>query len=239
MTVWDKWAEENGNGKPSWDDAYAVELEFSAVRPWIEDAETVLDVGCGNGFAVIAHSKVYPGKSFVGVDSSVPMIEAARSVWSRVRFEVGSVCDLKERADVCYATRCLINLPTWDEQKRGIEQLLKASRKRVVLSEGFWEPLCRLNSLRMTCGLQPLVEHDFNRYIKESRLREFLDKEGLKYQVFPYMSLYYFGSRIFRELMGPMYGPYENPISRFFFEMEKEKDGGDVGVQKLCVIDAA
>ena len=37
----------------------------------------------------------------------------------------------------------------------------------VIFSEAFWEPLTRLNALRALAGLAPLVEHDFNRYIKQ------------------------------------------------------------------------
>jgi ubiquinone/menaquinone biosynthesis C-methylase UbiE len=43
----------------------------------IEDADTVLDAGCGNG-ALLALMTAHPGVSLIGVDSSPTMIRAAR-----------------------------------------------------------------------------------------------------------------------------------------------------------------
>lgn len=241
MSHWDERAIRHGTHyRASWDDVFAVNLEIDAIRPWLSDARRVLDAGCGNGYALMKHIGRLPDVEFTGIDLSHPMIEAARSRRSAAKFfakDVRSTGFNDGEFDVSYTTRCLINLPGWDEQRRAIHELLRVSRRRVVLSEAFWEPLCRLNSIRQTAGLEPLVEHDFNRYLKESRLRRELEDSGVKYKVVSFSSLYYLGSRFIRDLISKKNEPYENPVNEMFAAFESQKDGGDFGVQKLYALE--
>ena len=71
---------------------------------------------------------------------------------------------------------------------------------QVVLSEAFWEPLQLLNAMRALVQLPPLVEHDFNRYLKKPKLEEFLRSLGVRFQCEEFSSVYYLGSRFLREL---------------------------------------
>ncbi len=108
----------------------------------------------------------------------------------------------------------------------------------MILSEGFWEPLSKLNSLRTLMGLDPLVEHDFNRYIKRERLRDWLDSKKLHYEITDYSSVYYLGSRLVRELATDFsrFEGYSNPINSEFAQLaRKYKTCGDIGVQQLVV----
>jgi ubiquinone/menaquinone biosynthesis C-methylase UbiE len=103
---------------------------------------------------------------------------------SNVSFGVGDIRKMQfddNTFDVVYTTRVLINLPNWDEQIQGIEECIRITKKggTVILSEGFWEPLVLLNSLRALKQLPPLVEHDFNRYIKKSKLETLLQNKSL------------------------------------------------------------
>jgi ubiquinone/menaquinone biosynthesis C-methylase UbiE len=102
---------------------------------------------------------------------------AART--DEIRFEVASILALPfgdGAFDVAYTTRALINLPTWEEQQKAILESLRVVRPSgtLVISEGFWEPLCLLNTLRLLFRLEPLVEHDFNRYLKKAKLEAWL-----------------------------------------------------------------
>jgi hypothetical protein len=106
------------------------------------------------------------------------------------------------------------------------------------LSEAFWEPLVLLNALRALKSLTPLVEHDFNRYIKKEALSDFLDSHGLKFEIEDFSSIYYLGSRFLRELVTTPadYPGYSNPINKIFYDIEKSFSGGGFGIQQAFVI---
>src|ERR1019366_3714169 len=114
-----------------------------------------------------------------GVDFASNMVETAqrtkqkKGLGDEVSFSKGDVKSLHfpdNTFDVAYTTRVLINLPTWELQKQGIAECIRVVKPNgtIVLSEGFWEPLMLLNAMRALKALAPLVEHDFNRYLKLS-----------------------------------------------------------------------
>jgi SAM-dependent methyltransferase len=162
---------------------------------------------------------------------------------ARLAFEVGDVRALPfadASFDLVYTTRTLINLPTWDEQLAGLRECLRVCRPggSVLLSEAFWEPFCQLNALRQLVRLPPLVEHDFNRYLKVSRLQAWLHEAGLAFDVDEFSSLYYLGSRVLRELVtdAAAWPGYSNPINAEFHAIETRYSGGGFGVQQAWII---
>jgi ubiquinone/menaquinone biosynthesis C-methylase UbiE len=122
--------------------------------------------------------------------------------------------------DVAYTTRVLINLPTLEEQITAINECMRIVRPggKIVISEGFWELLCLLNALRCLKSLPPLVERDFNRYLKMSKLEEYRSKLGLRDSSDDFSSLYYLGSRFVRELVTDVskYEGFTNPVNKAF-----------------------
>ncbi len=235
----------------SWGDLFAIELEIETIGRFIQPRQHVLDVGCANGFSTFRQLDPHPDAIFTGVDYAESMIAQAERAKQdkklgsdRVTFAVNSILDLpfeEGSFDVVYTTRVLINLPTWNEQLQGIEQCLRVVKQGgiVILSEGFWEPLCLLNSLRLLLKLPPLAEHDFNRYLKQSRLEAWLRERGLSFQVEDFSSVYYLGSRVLRELIQKEqlpFGDYTSPVNKLFYQMEREYSGGGMGVQQAYII---
>jgi ubiquinone/menaquinone biosynthesis C-methylase UbiE len=160
-----------------------------------------------------------------------------------IEFQVGSALDIpfeKNLFNVVYTTRTLINLPTREEQQQGIMECIRVCKigGTVVICEAFWEPLVLLNSLRTLKSLPPLVEHDFNRYLKKEILEKLLKSLGLKFEVIDFSSIYYLGSRFLRELVTKSddYPGYSNPINEIFYNIEKEYSGGGFGIQQAYVI---
>jgi SAM-dependent methyltransferase len=233
----------------SWGDNWAIDLEIETIGKHLKDGDDVLDVGCANGFGALQQWKSHRLGSLTGVDFAASMIAAANAAKVRenygesVRFTAGDVRALgfpDNTFDVTYTTRVLINLPTWVEQKQGITECLRVTKPggTVVLSEGFWEPLMLLNAMRMLTNLPPLVEHDFNRYLKRSSLGAFLKGLGLDYEFEDFSSIYYLGSRLVRELVtDPAAHPgFSNPINKLFYEIEKQFSGGGMGVQQAVIV---
>jgi ubiquinone/menaquinone biosynthesis C-methylase UbiE len=249
LEFWNKQAETHGTShSASWGDGYAIDLEIKNIGQHISENDHILDVGCANGYSMLCHLEKKPA-SLTGVDFSASMIEQAKknvisgSKDCKVSFEMGDIRKLQFEDgifDVVYTTRTLINLPNWKEQIMGIEECIRVCKSggKVVLSEGFWEPLVLLNALRVVVSLPPLVEHDFNRYIKKSRLDELLKSKNIAFDTVDFSSVYYLGSRFLRELVTNIddYEGYSNPINKIFYEIEKEYSGGGFGIQQAYVI---
>jgi ubiquinone/menaquinone biosynthesis C-methylase UbiE len=233
----------------SWGDIFAINLEIETIGNYIKKGDAVLDVGCANGFSAFNQLKKLPSK-IVGVDFVPQMIEHAdrekqlRFANENITFEIGDVRTLQfpnHSFDVVYTTRVLINLASWEEQQQGILECLRVTKKGgvIVLSEAFWEPLVKLNALRTLAGLPSLVEHDFNRYLKKSKLSAFLKDQNLTFEIIPFSSLYYLGSRFIRELVEDLKDPenYQNEVNEMFFDLEKKfTNSKDFGIQQAFVI---
>ena len=187
--------------------------------------------------------------SITGVDFAGNMVIAAQKTKKQkglsdgISFSEGDVRFLQfpdNTFDVAYTTRVLINLPTWEQQMQGIAECIRVVKPNgvIVLSEGFWEPLMLLNAMRSLKNLPPLVEHDFNRYLKLSVLETHLKKLGLKYQIDDFSSIYYLGSRFLRDLVTDpaAYPGFTNPINKLFYEIEQQFSGGGMGIQQAVII---
>jgi ubiquinone/menaquinone biosynthesis C-methylase UbiE len=233
----------------SWGDNWMMDLEIETIGKHIKEGDRVLDIGCANGYATFRQAESNKLASIVGVDFAESMVSAARRTKEQkclgddVSFFEGDVRSLQfpdDTFDVAYTTRVLINLPTWEQQMQGVAECIRVVKPNgiVVLSEGFWEPLMLLNAMRALRNLPPLVEHDFNRYLKMSVLEAFLKKLGLPYQIDDFSSIYYLGSRFLRELVtdASAYPGFTNPINEVFYEIEKRFSGGGMGIQQAVAI---
>jgi ubiquinone/menaquinone biosynthesis C-methylase UbiE len=236
-----------GNHTASWGDIYALDLEHKNISEYIKDGDVVLDAGCANGFATIKHA-TEKKINIIGIDYAESMIEYANenlkmTELKNTNFKVGDITKLDfpdNYFDVVYTTRVLINLSTWEEQKKGLLECIRVTKKggTIVFSEGFFEPFMKLNVMRNNFNLAPLEEHDFNRYIKKYRIEKFFNENNFTYTNVDFSSMYYIGSRVLRDVFtNPSdYSGYSNPINKYFYDLELKYSGGDVGIQQLYVV---
>lgn len=233
----------------SWGDNWMIDLEIATIGKYINDGDAVLDIGCANGYSAFRQAQNHKLASITGVDFASAMIVAAQQAQSKHKLDAkaefleGDVRALPfpdAKFDVAYTSRVLINLPTWEQQVQGIKECIRVVKPGgvVVLSEGFWEPLALLNAMRLLVNLPPLVEHDFNRYLKRSKLSEYLQQENIEFEIEDYSSIYYLGSRFLRELVTDpkAYPGFSNPVNKYFFELEQQFSGGGMGIQQAVVI---
>lgn len=235
----------------SWGDYYAIALEIETISRYIKQAQSVLDVGCANGFSTFRQHELQPEARFTGIDYAGAMIDYANQSKAEkklsddvVQFRVASILDIPFGSgtyDVVYTTRVLINLPTWEQQLQGIQECLRVAKTggKVIFSEAFWEPLCLLNSIRLLLKLAPLVEHDFNRYLKKERLNTWLQQQKLKFEVQEFSSIYYLGSRCLREYFEGseiQQASYDHPLNKAFYELERQYSPSGLSVQQAYVI---
>ncbi len=232
----------------SWGDNYAIDLEIENIGKYIKEGDIVLDMGCANGFASFRQLDKNPKKIY-GIDYASNMIKYANKVRDefpekeKIEFAVGDIRNIQfedEKFDIVYTTRVIINLPNWQDQVQAINECLRVTKKggTVVLSEAFWEPLVLLNALRALKQLPPLVEHDFNRYIKKEKLEKYLTDNNILFECNDFSSIYYLGSRFLRELITNVadYPGYTNPVNEIFYGIEKEFSGGGFGIQQAYIL---
>lgn len=233
----------------SWGDNFAIDLEIAEIGKHIKVGDLVLDMGCANGFASFRQLEEKKPSKIFGVDYSENMIKYADLVRKdypakeKIEFQVGDIRDIPfgdNTFDVVYTTRVIINLPNWEEQKQAIDECVRVTKPggTIVFSEAFYEPLMLLNSLRILKQLPPLVEHDFNRYLKKDKLEKYFIDKNFIFDYSDFSSIYYLGSRFLRELVtNPSdYSGYSNPINKIFYEIESLYSGGGFGIQQAYII---
>lgn len=232
----------------SWGDHHMINLEIETISKHINYSNSVLDVGCANGFSTIRQSDRHPSCEFTGIDYAENLIEIAQKSAlgiDSLKFKVGDARNIPfydETFDVVYTTRVLINLPSWEEQKTAIKECIRVCKSggKIILSEAFWEPLQLLNSIRQLKNLKPLVMHDFNRYLNFSTLHPFLEEIDniVVYETEDFSSIYYLGSRFLRELVtdADKYVEFSNPINKIFYNIERDFSGGGFGIQQAVIM---
>lgn len=247
---WEKQAQMfNSSHEASWGDNFMIDLEIEAIGKHFKDGQSVLDVGCANGYSSFRQAVAHNISSITGIDFAESMIsealkrQAELNLDKNITFAVGDIRNLPfddNSFDLVYTTRVIINLPNWNEQIKAIEECIRVAKPggTVIFSEAFWEPLILLNSIRSLKQLSPLVEHDFNRYLKKHTLEEYLKQRQISFSVDEFSSVYYLGTRFIRDLVTNIYDypGFTNPINKIFYEIEKQFSGGGFGIQQAYIL---
>ncbi|OQX14500.1 MAG: hypothetical protein BWK76_14545 [Desulfobulbaceae bacterium A2] len=225
-------------------DSYLKNLELKSIQQYIKGGDRLLDVGCGNGYTcywIREHIDV----SVKGIDFSEEMIRVAQSMLSsqeKIEFQVESVTDLSspdECFDVVLSERCLINLCSWEEQMRAMDQICRVLKKGglFIMAEAFSEPLDNLNELRCLVGLPSIRQKWHNIYINEQSLLLFAEKNFYLKSIDNYSSLYYILTRVVSPKIGEMekkHTGYQDPIN---YVASLLPSTGNYGPQKTIVLE--
>lgn len=199
---WDKQAVEHGTSCLATDpDPNLRQLEIKSIIPHIQ-GESVLDVGCGNGYSTIIFRQAHPA-SFVGVDFSTEMIAAANSQTDKgdisfLHADVRTLSSLEMKFDTIISERCLINLTTWQEQKDALSEMAACLNPggRLVLVENFIDGQNNLNGLRKSFGLPEIPVRWHNRYMIIKEFETFISQKASIQEKSNIACLYYMISRV-------------------------------------------
>lgn len=193
--------------RPSARDPHLQEVVETAMERWIWPTATVVDIGCGDGQSSLRFAK--RAGSVLGLDYipefiSSALKNASESKASNALFASADVLDLgasigKRTFDIAVTIRCLINLPTWELQQEGIQQIAKVVKPGglYLLSEGWQEGWDGLNRMRGRAGLDPVTLVGYNRLLSRGAFEAFIRSE---FEIVTYQSLgwYLVLSRIFQ-----------------------------------------
>lgn len=220
------------------------ELEIDMASAYMADGMTILDVGCGLGYAPVQYASRFAVKAHA-IDYSANMIDGAVKLSSETKtdikgsidFRQASVLDLPYEActfDVVSSSRCLMALLEWPLQQdalREIHRVLKPGGV-LVLMEGTFEGLERLNRTRQTFGLEAIAadgrERLFTLKFNESGLLDFC-RPLYQHEKTQRFGMYYFLTRIVQPLLvapdKPSYSHKLNQVAREIARIIPDFDG--------------
>jgi len=196
-------------------------LEIETIKPFLRASDSMVDVGCGSGYATRLLAPLVAGT--LGVDFSESMIERARVAAAgkpNLRFEVGNVLELDANAlgtfDVALSVRCLINLESWELQQRAIQKIATVLKPggRFIFVEGLADGRRNLNAMRAQMGLSEMPQVWHNVDFEESQLMPYLDR-FFTLEARRHFGVYDFVSRIVHPMaVAPESPVYDSAINR-------------------------
>jgi SAM-dependent methyltransferase len=177
---WDRRASLNLGPQSTTMDVYMREVEIHALLDRVVGLEhaTIADIGCGDGRTTAKLAARCPEAIVQGADFSPNMLEMARQVAEESRLsnlsfreeDVGQ--GVAGHFDVIVTTRCLINLPSWDLQRKALRNIHAALNDggHYLMVENFLEGHANMNRVRSAFGLPEIAIRDHNLFFDRSRL---------------------------------------------------------------------
>jgi SAM-dependent methyltransferase len=166
-------------------------LEIAALMKYVQPGTRILDVGCGNGYTACQLATAVD-LTIDGIDFSPGMVRNARQLLldhfpqlrERVRFDENDVLDETALAangmyDSIISERCLINLPSWEDQMKAIGHIAACLRRNglFLALEGFIDNLTRINSIRALMGLNPIDVVWHNLFFEKARFEQYVSSQ--------------------------------------------------------------
>ncbi len=248
---WTEQAIEHGDSpSASWSDKRAIDLEIREYVNYLNDGDTVFDIGCANGYSTI-HFACQKNINISGIDLIPEMIDTAKlrkqkfsdKISGNVEFDVGDILKLdnhNQQYDKVIVTRVVINLNNWENQKRALQNCAKLVKPGglLLLSEATIQGWQKLNKLRGEWELEDIPMPSFNSYLDEEKVIETVGMTLKLVEIKNFASSYYVGTRVIKPLLNAMIG---NKINVSDPDMEWNRwcsllpECGDYGTQKLFV----
>lgn len=158
-------------------------LEESFVLPHLKNNYSFADFGCGDGTSTAIYAKRV--KKCVALEQSEHLFSKSVKRFKKSRLintslfrgnVVNPPC-FKKHFDVILTQRVLINLPTWNVQKRAIKKIhsnLKPGGIYLMI-ENTIEGHNALNMLRQSLGLKAIPIHWHNLFFRHDKLIKFIN----------------------------------------------------------------
>ncbi|HWP25684.1 MAG TPA: class I SAM-dependent methyltransferase [Xanthobacteraceae bacterium] len=196
-------------------DVFLRDLEIAKFKQKINEASlppgcTVIDLGCGDGYATVNVAAAFPTLRFIGIDWSEDMLtlakkrcEAYPGLAERVALLQGDMRRISdvlhgEKFEVFLTSRSLINLTHAEEQYGAIAQIadhLKPGGYYFGI-ENFMQGQRNFNALRTAMGLPEIPVRWHNHFFEEQEFAERTARyfDSLVFESF--LSSYYLATRV-------------------------------------------
>ena len=183
-------------------DPYLQIAVENIILKYLNKKSVILDIGCGNGLSSIKFakkSKFVHGVDFI--DNFVYQSQKNSKNLKNINFSQADILKLPSslfnKFNTAITIRCLINLPTWNSQKKAIQQVSNCLKKGGLFfcSEGWDEGMNSLNVERIKLGLKEIKIVKYNKMIKK-KLFENEVKKHFIIKSFESTGVYYLISRL-------------------------------------------
>lgn len=213
--------------KPTARDPFLQQAIENIIEKYINRSMNLLDVGAGDGTSTVKFSKKV--KSVVGVEYVEGLLNQAINASKEIRnieWKLGDIMNLsalfkEEKFDCVTLIRVLINLGSWDNQKKALRNVSEVIKPGglLLMSEGWSEGWDGLNLIRKRAGLDVIQLVKYNTLIKKTKLESFLSED---FELIGYESLgfYIFMSRVFQAAyLNPESPSHLHPINKLAMEL--------------------
>lgn len=228
----------------TYNDIELQHLEMKTITKYVKQDSTVMEIGCGKGYLGL-YLALNNECDYFGIDYCEKMIKSAKENKKKVESRIGThveFCradilknnfsseDKTSGYDFVVTERCLINLKSWEEQKKAINniyQLLKPNGIYLML-ESNTNSLNRLNELRSKFNLDPIKIVWHNKFFDEDKLFEFIKDKFELVTIDKFCSTYFLLTRVLNTNI-------KNNCKEKQFAAYLD-NYGDYGYQKLYVL---
>jgi len=208
-------------------------LETNFLTSLLKKNKRIIDVGCGNGIFLSRLSKKKKFKLAVGIDYGEQMIKAAnKRRLKNTNFLVvdmtneNQLMSIKEKFDYIITKRALINLASFNQQVRTLENLSKLLNKkgRIFSCENSSTGLQNINIARKTVGLKKIFAPWHNKYIENEKIKNFKFKNITFLKMHEFSSSFYFLSRVFNAFQAKIEkkSKFDNNINKLAFLFDQK-----------------
>ena len=218
--------------KEHWEDSKTVSLKdgnlqelerFSILEALkrIGKVNKLADIGCGDGIDTICWRQY--AQKVHGYDYSTVMLKKARKLSKgKVKFHSLDILSEmpKEKYDVIVTKRCLINLGTFENQKKAVMKICRNLNPggHYIMLESCSEGLNNLNIMRLKANLQPLKVPFHNKYFDLGELIAFL-KPAFDIEETKNFSTYYFLTRVYNQVLDKdKFAPFDKVAKNFHID---------------------
>jgi len=191
--------------KSTMPDSNTRRLEIENILKYINENDSCIEIGCGNGAASIEISKIKT-LDLTSIDDNEEMIKLAKKqstneIKGKIQFQRLNVLnlDFQETHDTIFSIRCIVNLMIWEDQKKALQKMAKAIKKggKLILLEAFSDGLDELNQARKELGLENIPPAYHNLHLNKELVIPHLQENNMNLiKEDNFLSSYYFGSRI-------------------------------------------
>ncbi len=198
-----------------------------------------MEIGCGNGES----AEHLASKFEINIDATdfadEMIAAAAKRVGHRsnllgtVDFQVADIKnhETEKRYDLIFSQRSLINLDSWEEQRKAILKILGWLNPggRFVMCENSIDGLDQINDYRRVFGLADILPPWHNRYFIEDEVSS-IDVSGVSFEnLVSFSSTYYFLSRVVNAALSAQKGEnpaYDSPINQLALDLPAINSAG-------------
>lgn len=208
-SYWNNRAKEEGATLQSTtNDYYLREIEINTLSHYIselinESQKELLvgDIGCGDGYVTSSLASNFTEAKFFGYDYSSEMVKNANTRKSlNCIFDIADIIHdkLDQKFDVLYTTRCLINLPDVELQKKALMTIHESLGENgfYFMIENFIDGHANFNEVRENFGLEPIPVRNHNLFFSHNWLDDYIKDKFDIIKIENISSMYYLVSRI-------------------------------------------